>query len=232
MFNRPVPLQDGIYRALTHKPRLPLAQQSNFLPLTAKLYEPLWRQRSLSIITRGEYSTRRELELMLAWLNTSANQTVLDAACSAGLYARTLNAHTPGLSVHALDYSLAFLNVAKKHQDAAALTLVHGQVEDLPYVDACFDAVACGGSLNEFVSLEACCAEFSRVLKPGGKLWLMYLRPANTLLAKALQGLIRASGVRFVAPETLQAICQAQGLRPVRAEHRGVVVMSLFIKDN
>ena len=42
-----------------------LAQWSNQLRLTARFYEPLWRQRSVALMTRGAYSTERELAAMI-----------------------------------------------------------------------------------------------------------------------------------------------------------------------
>ena len=104
IFSEPLTLEDGIYRALNKRPRVPLAQSSNFLPLTAALYEPLWRKRSVSIITGGDFDVERELALMLKWTHPQPGQVVLDAACSAGLYARTLLDYEAALEVHAVDF--------------------------------------------------------------------------------------------------------------------------------
>ena len=135
LFKQDVPEQDGIYRALNKRPGVPLGQSSNFLPLTAAVYEPLWRNRSIGILTGGAFSTERELELMLGWLDVQPGQVVLDAACSAGLYARTLLEAHPTLEVHALDFSLPFLKKAKEYaeRDCVAPVLVHADVRDLPY---------------------------------------------------------------------------------------------------
>ncbi|WMT56451.1 class I SAM-dependent methyltransferase [Truepera radiovictrix] len=230
LFAAPVPFEEGIYRALTRVPPLPLAQRSNFWPATAALYEPLWRHRSIGLLTRGGFSTERELALMLSWLRPRPGETVLDAAASAGLYARTLLRHEPGLTVHALDLSLPFLQRAKTYaeRDGIAPTLVHADVRALPYRDGVFDAVVCGGSPNEFTELPAALAEFARVLKPGGRLWLMYLSRAETLPGRLGQGLLRLTGLRFPEPEALEAAAKAVGLEPQRAQHRGRVALTLF----
>ena len=226
-------LVDGIYHALSRRPRLPPAQASNFLPLTARLYEPLWRHRSLSIITRGAYSTERELELMQDWLNLAAEARILDAACSAGLYARTLKQAYPTADVHAVDFSLPFLRVAQRYaeRDGTTLTLVQADVNHLPYPDHCFDAVVTGGSLNELLDLPAALSELSRVLKPDGLMWHMYLKPAKAPLGNLLQGILRLSGIRFIEAARLEQLSSAAGLRLTRSEHRDPVVMSLFVKD-
>lgn len=228
----PPPYENGIYRALTARPHLPLAQRSNFWALTAKGYEPLWRGRSVGLLTSGSYSTARELTLMLEWLSPKPGQAVLDAACSTGLYSRTLLERVPDLTVHALDMSLPMLEEAKRRAEAGGLspTFVQADVMSLPYEDAVFDAVACGGSLNEFVDVPRALDEFSRVLKPGGKLFLMYLSRAETRGGRAVQGLVRLSGIRFVEPRALERQAAEKGLGLQRAQYRGRVALALFGK--
>jgi ubiquinone/menaquinone biosynthesis C-methylase UbiE len=224
--------KDGIYRALEKRPRLLPAQASNFLPITAALYEPLWRKRSLSIITLGAFTVEREIELMLEWLQPQTGQMILDAACSAGLYARTLLNYDSSLTVHAVDFSLPFLKKAKQYaeRDNASPVLVQADVSNLPYDDEVFDAIVCGGSLNEFLDAPKVMREFSRVLKPGGKMWQMYLSRAEEPLGKTLQGLLRLSGISFIDPKTFEEQCNAVRLELIKAQHRGRVVMALFKK--
>jgi SAM-dependent methyltransferase len=230
LFAIPLRYEDGIYRALTQTPRLPLAQTSNFWPLTARLYEPLWRRRSLGLLTRGAFSTEDELELMRRWVSPRAGEVILDAAASAGLYARTLLRHEPGLTVHALDMSLPFLQQAKRYaeRDGVAPTLVHADVRALPYRDAVFDAIVCGGSLNEFTDLPKTLAEFARVLKPQGRLWLMYLARAEGWPGRLIQGMLRPTGLRFIATATLEAQAAGVGLELQRAQHRAQVSLALY----
>lgn len=209
-----------------------MAQSSNFWPLVARLYEPLWRRRSLELLTLGGYRTARELELLLLWLEPKPGEAVLDAACSAGLYARTLLRAEPQLRVHALDLSLPFLRQAQRYAASEGLepVLVQADVRALPYPDATFDTVVCGGSLNEFTEPARALAEFGRVLRPGGRLWLMYLARASGPLGTFAQGLARAAGVRFPTPEAVRQLASAAGLELLRAQRRGVVVMALFRK--
>jgi ubiquinone/menaquinone biosynthesis C-methylase UbiE len=267
MFRTSLPCTTGIYRALAKRPRLPPAQASNFLPLTAALYEPLWRKRSLSIITLGAFTVERELELMLEWLDPQPGQTFLDAACSGGLYARTLLNHVKSrtkmptsndtvrevheplrepqvnsnivqpdnlFTVHAVDYSLPFLEKAKQYaaRDNVSPVLVQADVSDSPYQNEVFDSIVCGGSLNEFLNVPKVLGEFSRILKPGGKMWQMYLKRAEEPLGKTLQGLLHLSGIRFIDPKMFEQQCSEAGLKLVKAQHRGRVVMALFEKSS
>ncbi len=232
IFAEPLRLEYGIYRALEKRPSVPLAQASNFLPLTAALYEPLWRKRSLSIITGGDFDVTRELDLMLKWLNPQPGQIVLDAACSAGLYARTLLRHEVALEVHAVDFSVPFLKKAKDYaeKEEVNVTLVHADVMNLPYEDEGFDLIVCGASLNEFTDLSKSVSEFGRVLKPGGLMWQMYVSKAETWYGKVLQSLFRISGIRFIDPAVLEAEAKKAGMRLLKAQHRKRITMALFEK--
>lgn len=230
LFKIPVRLEEGVYRALAKRPRVPLAQSSNFWPLTAAVYEPLWRRRSLSLLTRGSFSTARELELLLSWLKPAPGEHVLDAAASAGLYARTLLQHTPSLEVHALDFSVAFLQKARLYakRNGVVPIFVHADVRALPYRDGVFDALVCGGSLNEFTDLAGTLAEFARVLRPGGRMWQMYLTKAEGWPGRTVQGLVRLSGLRFVAAGQLEQEAHKVGFKLERAQYRGPVALALF----
>ena len=230
LFKRPLELQNGVYQALTKRPRVPPAQSSNFWPLTAAVYEPLWRMRSLSLLTGGSFSTARELELLLAWLKPRPGERILDAAASGGLYARTLLAHTPGLKIHEVDYSPAFLKKAQQYaeRDGVEPVFVRADVRALPYQDAVFDALVCGGSLNEFTDLPQTLAEFARVLKPGGKMWQMYITRAQSWPERFGQGLVRLSGLRFLDPEKLEREAHRAGFRLEQAQYRGPIALALF----
>ena len=231
-FSSPLPLEEGVYRALEKKPRVPLAQSSNFLPLTAAVYEPLWRMRSVGILTRGGFSVERELALMLEWTQPKPGERFLDAGCSSGLYARTLLKCEGGLEVHALDYSLPFLKKAREYSERGGVgpVLVLADLRALPYQDEVFDGVVSGGTLNELTGLSQTLGELARVLKPGGLMWQMYITKADTGLGRLGQGSLGLSGLRFVEPESLEAQANAAGFRLGRAQYRGRVGLALFRK--
>ncbi len=231
-FSIPVPLEHGIYRALSQKPRVPPAQASNFLPLTAAVYEPLWRMRSMGILTRGSFSVERELALMLEWTQPKPGERFLDAGCSSGLYARTLLEREGGLEVHALDYSLPFLKKAKEYSKRGGVepVLVLADLRALPYQDGVFDGVVSGGTLNELTDLPRTLSEMARVLKPGGQMWQMYVTKAGTGLGRLGQGTLGLSGLRFVEPKSLEEQANAAGFRLIRAQYRGRVGLALFRK--
>ncbi|MBA2667739.1 MAG: class I SAM-dependent methyltransferase [Trueperaceae bacterium] len=208
------------------------AQWSNHLRLTARLYEPLWRGRSIGVLTGGSYSTERELEAMIERLALPVPSTVIDLGCSAGLYARRLAAL--GHDVVGVDVSRAFLVEGERlaADEGVAVHFVHADVHALPFPDASFDAAVCGGSLNEFADAPRALREAARVLRPGAPLWLMYVGRAEGAFGRVPQVLLRASGLRFPRAVDVAAWCSDAGLTGERSVRRGPLVLASYRKGS
>jgi ubiquinone/menaquinone biosynthesis C-methylase UbiE len=214
---------------------------ANDLALTAWAYEPLWRHRSLAILTLGATTTAFELRTLRAWLAATlgpqevaataplAGRRVLDVGCSAGLYARTLAAD--GADAFALDASAAFLRVGRRRadRDGLAITWVRGDAHALPFVDDAFDAAVVGATLNELGDPARAFRELARVVRGSGLVWTMYARRAAGP-GRALQWLLERSGLRFPAPEAVDAWASAAGLAPLRRSEHGPVAFALYRK--
>ncbi len=214
--------------------RLTLAQQSNLIPITAALYDA-WRVRSLSLLTGESYTLEREFALMLDWLEVKPDQNFLDVGTSTGNYAMTLA--RKGNHVTAIDISKPMLEKAQTRiqtelepELAGLITLEQANAEALPYPDSSFDGVVLGATLNEFNSTRAGLLECARVLKPGGRIFMMYLRQSDTGLGRVVQALFELGQIRFPNRDTVRATLQEAGLERTRAEMRRAVTIELFIK--
>jgi SAM-dependent methyltransferase len=204
-----------------------LAQISNFIPMTALLYDT-WRERSLSLLTREDFGLNREFALMLDWLNVQPGEAFLDVGTSTGNYARAVA--DKGAMVTAIDISKPMLQRAAGRSGGYEIHYEQANVEALPYADASFDGVVVGASLNEFHDTARALQEMARVLKPNGKLFMMYLRESDTALGRISQTSFKLSGVRFPNRETITNELQAFGLERTRAEVRRAVALELFVK--
>lgn len=204
---------------------LTLAQRSNLLGITARLYDP-WRVRSLGLLAGQPYPLERELDLLVAWLEPRPGLSALDLGTSTGNYARALAG--AGARVTAIDISPAMLAraAALTNTDLVSFELVNA--EALPYPDESIDLVSIGASLNEFTSTSRALGEAARVLRPGGRLFLMYWARDTRPAGRALQLLLSATGVRFPARETVAATLDRHNLRLERAEQRGPIALELY----
>ena len=204
-----------------------LAQSSNLLSLTAALYD-LWRTKSISLLTRENFPLEREFTLMLEWLNLKSGQSFLDVGTSTGNYARVL-AKT-GAIVTAIDISKPFLERAAQASENLGILFEQANSEDLPYPTSSFDGAVLGATLNEFFHTELALQEISRVLKPGGKLFMMYLCESESSLGRLVQSPFKLLGVRFPNREWLQNYLSSLGFERPRAEVRRAVTFELFVK--
>ncbi|HZC18290.1 MAG TPA: hypothetical protein VE225_01135, partial [Rubrobacteraceae bacterium] len=69
-----------------------VANLANFLPGAGPLYEPLWRVRSLTLLTGEDFPIDRELEIIADLVHLDRGGRYLDLGCSAGMYTRNLAA--------------------------------------------------------------------------------------------------------------------------------------------
>jgi SAM-dependent methyltransferase len=112
---------------------------------------------------------------------------LLDAGCGAGLLA--LLASLRGAQVTALDASPGLLAIARQRLPGADVR--EGDLESLPFADACFDAVAAVNSLFYAQDMAAAMRELARVLRPGGRIVVTAWGPLERceFLAAVMPGL-------------------------------------------
>ena len=118
-------------------------------------------------------------------LSIGPDSYVLDAGSGTGIV--TLGFQDAGFRPQqtvAFDLSLNSLKIAreqfvreKKKVDAKRISAVQGNVLVLPFGDDTFDLIVTCGVL-EYVSLDEGLRELSRVLKPGGRLVLIPVKPS------------------------------------------------------
>lgn len=100
---------------------------------------------------------------------------VLDVGCGGGGFAVRLAGRVPGLRVVGLDLSPE--QIARARRRAASLSdrvsFVEGTAVDLPFGRGEFDVVYSLGSLKHWPDPARGLRECARVLRPGGRLWVM-----------------------------------------------------------
>jgi demethylmenaquinone methyltransferase / 2-methoxy-6-polyprenyl-1,4-benzoquinol methylase len=157
---------------------------------------------------------------------------VLDAACGTGDLAIADRA-AGAFAVTGLDFSERML--ARARRKAPTLEWVVGDVLDLPFDAATFDAATIGFGIRNVSDLERALDELRRVLRPGGRLAILEItRPRGALrpffslwfdrivpaLGRLLPGgaaysYLPASVARFPAAEELAALMRRAGFARV-----------------
>jgi len=218
-------ITDGIWDTLAGAP-LPLtpAQMTNYLPLAARGYEPLWRWQALSLMSGRRFPLREELTLLHDLIEPRAGQFYVDVACSAGLYARTLA--RAGATVAGIDHSWAMLREARRvaKQQGLRVSYVRARAQALPFRPGTAAGTTMGGSLNEIGDEQRALAEMARVTHEQGRLFCMNLVRAQTGWGRTLQDLLGTGGIDFFDQPILNSWLAAAGWQP-RAQWRWRVVV-------
>ncbi len=159
-----------------------LSQRVNVLVLTARGYA-WWRSHSLTLLSGEPFRLEREKQLFLGLAQPQAGERWLDVGTSTGFYAGVLA--RAGCQVDAIDLSPAMLCEARRREgDAVNWLRLDGEQTGL---DAGrYDGVTIGATLNETPDPAAMLREAARLLKPGGRLWLMYVAPTGTPVQRLL----------------------------------------------
>lgn len=203
-----------------------IANLTNFLPGAGRGYEPLWRVRSLNLLTGEKFSNQRELALISNLAGLDRSGLYLDLGCSAGLYTRSLAAQLGDRGgVVGIDISPSMLKEAVRRARKLGTnpSFARADAENLAFADASFDGAVCGGSLNEFGDPARVLRETQRVLASGGRVAIMGILKAETPHGRRLQSFLSTGGVRFFEPEEVQSLLDHAGFQPDPLQAYGAV---------
>lgn len=192
-----------------------VANLTNFLPGAGRGYEPLWRVRSLTLLTGESFPNERELGIVSDLVGGSDTGPCLDLGCSAGLYTRNLTRLFEA-GVVGIDISPSMLHEAarlSRHTDPRP-SYVRADAEVLPFADASFSAAVCGGTFNELGHPSRVLQETRRVLQPGGRLAIMGILKARTPGGKRLQRFLSTGGIKFYSADEMQNLLVHTGFEP------------------
>ena len=199
-----------------------IANLTNFLPGAGRGYEPLWRVRSLRLLTGEPFPNEQEVQIIRDLVHQVPGGRYLDLGCSAGLYTRSLAGNS---EVVGIDISPSMLKEADRRARRAETTpsFVRANAQNLPFFGGAFSGAVCGGSLNEFKNPARVLRETHRVLQGGGRLAIMGILRANSRRGRRLQRFLSTGGIRFFDPDELRSLLDHAGFEPEPLRTNGPV---------
>jgi len=113
--------------------------------------------------------------------------TVVDVAVGTAEVAMEIARQRPNSRIFGVDFTPAMLQVGKRKLDKRGLSgrirMLAGDARSLPLPDACADVVTISFGIRNVQERDQALAEFFRILKPGGKLYVMeFSLPENPVL--------------------------------------------------
>ena len=226
-------IEENVIDLLGEPKSYSLAQSSNHWSVTAKLYEDLWRKRSLSILTGEPFPVEKEKELLLQWSSPKPGNLYMDVGCSTALYARLLKQAEPGCDVAALDFSKAMLREArvKAEADQTNFYLVRADAREMPFFAKTFDGLVMGGTLNELSDPMKVLYECRRVIKPGGTFFMMHLVDSGSWVVRMVQQSAGIGGIHFWSMHESNKMFEQAGFKTEEQFAKGIVCFSRLIAD-
>ena len=147
---------------------------ANYGNFQSELYAEIRREAFGEDIGQNSWLTTDELNRFLTWLDLCAGRVLLDVGCGAGgpalRAAAAAGCSVVGIDMHEDAIATANLLAAKR----GLADRVKFQVADasfrLPFPDANFDAITCIDAINHLPERPRVISEWTRLLKPGGRL--------------------------------------------------------------
>jgi ubiquinone/menaquinone biosynthesis C-methylase UbiE len=152
----------------------------------------------------GQWPTGRDNEYIMERLKdvpvdatvAGASGPILEVAAAEAILSCKINRH--GLETFVLEPSPVMLEQARKRatEYGAALTLVRGVAETLPFRGATFDRVLCDSAIDHVADPQRSIAEMTRVLRSDGRLIIGVVNygSLSVRLSRRIYRLLRATG--------------------------------------
>lgn len=147
---------------------------ANYGNFKSELYAQIRREAFGEDIGQSSWLTADELDRFIIRLNLGAGKTLLDVACGSGGPALHIASRTgcsvKGLDIHKDAIDAAISQVAERRLSDRAEFQLADAAGRLPFADASFDAITCFDAINHLPERKRVIGEWSRTLKPGGRI--------------------------------------------------------------
>jgi SAM-dependent methyltransferase len=176
----------------------------------------LWSSAAHAWATLQEQAARPLWEAMLDAAAVGRQTRLLDAGCGAG--GASVLAADRGAAVNGLDATEALLAIARKRVRDGDFRA--GDLQDLPYADASFDAIIAADVLPYIAQPLGAVRELARVCRPSGRIvaavWNRPEECAQLMILRAVRDLLPAclseEPLALSAPGALERLLTEAGL--------------------
>jgi cyclopropane fatty-acyl-phospholipid synthase-like methyltransferase len=197
---------------------------SNYDNFRNQVYEEVRREAFGEDIGQNSWLTASEQDAFLSWLSLSPGKVLLDVGCGAGGPALRIAERT-GCSVVGIDAHEQAVATGKQiAADRGLASTVEFRALDaskpLPFPDSSFDAVTCIDAINHFQDRAGVLTEWSRVLKPKGRVLFTSPIVMTGPLTNAEIAIRTSAGFYLLVPQGYdEQVVSHSGLRLVTSQN-------------
>jgi len=168
----------------------------------------------------GKYDTA--IKSVISALQGKRSDILLDVTTGTGLVFKEFLRVVDGeASIVGIDLSLGMLEQAKKYVKKKQMQDIHlimADAENLPLLPMTFSKVACSGAFPGFPNPERALKEMSKVIKPGGRISILFLdEPTGYLMQRMLKHIEESHHVpvQLFRPDRIRSLLLDMGFRGV-----------------
>lgn len=143
---------------------------------------------------------------------------IIDVGCGEGITLEKLVKQFPGASVCGVDAEQENIDICGSHN----LPVVAGSVYELPFPDNSVDCILFSEVIEHLEHPELALREFHRVVRPGGRVIIIFPNDAMFKVTRIMTGMIKeafydAGHVMQWTPEKIKKSLTAAGFTPISA---------------
>lgn len=162
------------------------------------------------------------------------DDVLLDIGCGSGLNVKRLHEKSPNAKSYGVDYSSTCVKKAiEKNKDLVekgCVDIIEADVQSLPFDDESIDVVTAFSTIFFWPNLIECFKEVKRVLKPGGKFYM--IQGINGIYSSELLDDVRNDNCNFLNDDELKELLLESGYSSSTAFIRKRLENKKLIKRN
>lgn len=152
-----------------------------------EVWDQVWKNDNYSQEVLRKLKANYKIKLLLSKVNPKENWDVIDLGCGAGYLSEELYRKV-NCRITGIDFSTEAMSLSRERLSDLPINFIHSNLTETRLPNQCADLIICSGSLEHVKNIEAALLEVSRLLKPGG---ILYITSSNKFSFVNIQRILK-----------------------------------------